>query len=140
MRCALTDYRLPNLGRIVYLRSPFQEQLPALAIRKYGRLGAMLIHGKMLSDLASDWVKDLPQIRAESGLVIERGLSALGREFGLNPADFETYQKTVPISTSNMLDVLSTPLSHDDVYSDDELLKQMAFFIESGRFTVDKKV
>lgn len=136
LRSALAAYPLPNVGRIVYVRSPFQERVPALAIHKYGRLPAMLVHGRMLFDLAADWINELPEIQAETGLVIEQGISALGLELGLKQADFEFYRNSPSFSNPATREILAYPLSHDQVYSDDGLLKNIAAFIESGRFRV----
>ena len=136
LRCALGDEPLANLGRVIYVRSPLQERVPALSIAKYGRLLAMLMHGKILFDLAADWKEELPGVDADDGFVIEQGLSVLAGRLGLDQKEFETYRHSDRFLIPENRPILPIPLSHDEVYSNDILLGEVAAFIESGRFPV----
>ncbi|MGZ8151984.1 MAG: hypothetical protein ACXW0Q_03620 [Methylovulum sp.] len=135
LRCAIAAQPLENIGRVVYIRSPFQEQAPNLAIQKYGRLLAMLRYGKMLFDLASPLKNNLPLVCAEDGLVIEHGISELALQLGLKNTDFDIYRNRADFVAPAAHEEWITELSHYEVYNNDELLETIARFIQSGSFT-----
>lgn len=130
---ALANNPLPNLGRVVYLRSPLQERVPELSLRRYGPL-PLLKFGKILLDLADDRKDRLPEVATDFGYVIEQGLSAQAKALGLTPDDFARCCHDSHFAIASDRPILTTPLSHDQVYSDDTLLAQMLAFIESGSF------
>lgn len=134
LRCALSSSRLDNIGRVVMVRSPLQERVPECALRRYGRTLPLLSHGKILIDLAEDWKDRLPPIAAETGYVIEHGLSRLGQQLGLTSDDYWRYRHDPGFSIAENSPVLNSPLSHDEVYHNDNLLAQMTQFIASGQF------
>lgn len=133
LRRALAQRALPNLGRVVYVRSPFQERVPELSLRRYGPL-PLLKFGKVLLDLAGDGKDRWPEPAADFGYVIEGGISAQAAQLGLVAADFERCRSDPRFALAAGRPTLTTPLSHDQVYSDDTLLGHMLQFIESGRF------
>ncbi|MBS3955174.1 MAG: hypothetical protein KGZ88_19655 [Methylomicrobium sp.] len=140
LRSALASQPLANTGRIVYIRSPFQELLPGLAIQKYGRLPTLIRYGKMLLDLTSQLKMEPAIAAAETGVVIERGLSASALQMGLKKSDFERYRHRSDFVMPPALETLTTPLSHDEVYTNDELLETLNRFIQSGHFKVNPNV
>ncbi|ANE55011.1 hypothetical protein [Methylomonas sp. DH-1] len=111
LRRALAQRALPNLGRAVYVRSPAQERVPELSLRRYGPL-PLFKFGKVLLDLAGDRKDRWPE----------------------PAADFERRRSDPRFALAAGRPTLTTPLSHDQVYSDDTLLGHMLQFIESGRF------
>ncbi|MCQ8117993.1 hypothetical protein [Methylomonas rosea] len=133
LRRALADSPLPNLGRVVYVRSPLQERVPRLSLRRYGPL-PLLKFGKILLDLAGDRKDRLPELRTDCGYVLESGVSAQAAELGLTADDFARCREDSRFAIPSDMPILTTPLSHDQVYSDDTLLAQMLAFIESGSF------
>ncbi|MGZ5001159.1 MAG: hypothetical protein ACXV7F_12745 [Methylomonas sp.] len=94
----------------------------------------LLRHGKILFDLTGDWKDRLPEIDTETGYVIEQGVSRQARQLGLKAADYGRYRHDKRFSIPEGRPILNTPLSHDEVYSNPELLALMAHFIASGQF------
>lgn len=134
LRQAFSIEPLSNLGRIVYVRSPFQEQVPALTIKKLGFIAAALSHGKMLFDLAGSDKNQLPLIDAEDGVILETGVSQFAAWLGIQRSDFDHYLHSEDFYLPPTQEMTTTALSHDDVYTSDELLAVMAGFLKSGRF------
>lgn len=118
---------------MVYVRSPVQERVPELSLRRYGPL-PLFKFGKVLLDLAGDRKDRWPEPAADFGYVIEGGVSAQAAQLGLVAADFERCRSDPRFALAAGRPTLVTPLSHDQVYSDDTLLGHMLQFIESGRF------
>lgn len=125
------------IGRIVYIRSPIQEEIPRVLARRLTQTGLLLSSGKMLVDLSTDWIRDLPfpQTCHEQGLVIETEISRAAMSLGLGkdavpPADWD-HDVLLPGAD----DVIEVPVSHDEVYDSEEVLAQILRFVEYGRFS-----
>jgi hypothetical protein len=136
LRCLAGSARLPELARVLYVRGPVQELVPAAMVGRYGRLLARLLGGRSMIDLADGWpaALPLPRVLGEQGLLIEQGVSSLARSLGLGTdsvaaADWDP-QRLLPGAHA----VLRVPESHDDVYTSPRLLAAALEFFRHGRF------
>lgn len=136
LREMLSRWPLPNVGRLVHIRSPLQEQVPGLVISTYGRMAALLMKGRMMFDLASPRKDELPFAATPhaQGLVVERGLSKLASELGLKDTDFDALRDAGKFVVPPVDETLIVPESHDEVYTSEALLGRVARFFTSGRF------
>jgi len=136
LRCLAGSARLPDLARVLYVRGPVQELVPAAMVRRYGRLLARLLGGRSMIDLADGWPAALPLPRAlgEQGLLIEQGVSSLAHSLGLGrdsvPAAGWDPQQLLPGAHA----VLRVPESHDEVYASPRVLAAALEFFRDGRF------
>jgi hypothetical protein len=120
-----------DLQRIVYDRGPVQEAVPALLLRRFGRLGLVLAGRAAVVGLADvTWLARLPLPRGAqgTGLLIETGASVLARRLGLSGACYPDPAQLMPGAQV----VLSLPLSHDDVYEAEAFLLPALRFLETG--------
>jgi len=134
LRQALSVKPIANVGRVVYLRSPFQEAVPELAIKQFGFIAAAFSNGKMLFDLASRDKDRLPVIHAEDGVILEQGVSKMAAQLGIRAEQFDAYRHREAFCLPPSKAVFCTELSHDQVYTTDTLLARIAVFLESGSF------
>jgi len=134
LRQALNVKPIANLGRVVYLRSPFQEAVPELVIEQLGSIAAAFSNGKMLFDLAARDKDQLPVIHAEEGVILEKGVSAMAAQLGIRADQFDAYRHREAFCLPPAKEIFCTELSHDDVYTSDALLARIAAFLESGSF------
>jgi len=135
LRQALSVKPIANLGRVVYLRSPFQEAVPELVIEQLGSIAAAFSNGKMLFDLASRDKDRLPVIQAEDGVILEKGVSNMAAQLGIRADQFDAYRHREAFCLPPSKTVFCTELSHDQVYTTDALLARIAVFLKSGGFT-----
>ncbi len=125
-----------NTGRLVFVRGPVQEMVPAALVAKYGKLLSWLIFGKMVLDLSSADLATppLPEAFQDRGLITEHGVSGLARALRLTADSLpsEAWQPTrlLPGAT----DWRSVPQSHDDVYTSASVLSLVLSFLRHGRF------
>lgn len=135
-RSASSRLDASKIGRVIYVRGPIQEAVPRALVRKYTWPILRFTQGRMITDLASNRLKDIPQsnLGTERGLVIETSPSAIARDLGLNahsvPEGAWDVAKLLPGAT----DVLRVPESHDDVYSSPTMLGNCLAFFDTGRF------
>jgi len=136
LRCLALGAPLPDLARVLYVRGPVQELVPAAMVRRYGRLLARLLAGRSMIDLADGWPAALPFPRASGGqgLIIEQGVSSRARSLGLGPesvaaGDWDA-ERLLPGASA----VLRVPESHDQVYASPGLLDSAIEFFRHGRF------
>ena len=124
------------IGRIVYVRSPIQEEIPRILAGRYGRLGLTLVGGRMMADLSTTWISRLPFPRAggEKGLIVETGVSRLARSLGLERSRLPDSAWAAGTLLPGADDVLEVAASHDEIYDDDEVLAGVLTFIANGRF------
>jgi hypothetical protein len=136
LRAMLSRWPLANIGRLVHVRSPLQEQVPGLVIAKHGRLAIALVGGRMLFDLASRWKDDLPcpSTKREQGLILEGGLSKAAANLGVKASDFDALRGSGDFVVPAAGETLLVPESHDDVYTSEALLAHVVRFFESGKF------
>jgi hypothetical protein len=136
LRAMLSRWPLVNVGHIVHVRSPLQEQVPGLVISTHGRVAAFLVKGRMMFDLASTWKDRLPFARTRhlQGLILERRVSEMAAKLGLNDSDFDGIRNSggfvVPVADETLV----VPESHDQVYTSEVLLARMVSFFKAGRF------
>lgn len=135
LRAALPVAGAP-IGRLVYVRSPIQEEVPGRFIRQRGRLAAVLGGGRMLFDLSSGWKDDLPYPvpSGAQGLVIERGVSRLARKLGLDADDFDGLRHSPGFRIPAANETWEAAESHDDAYTSAALLARIARFLATGTF------
>lgn len=124
------------IGRIVYVRSPIQEEIPRILAGRYGRVGLTLLGGRMMADLSTTWISQLPFPRAggEKGLIVETGVSRLARSLGLERSRLPASAWAVETLLPGADDVLEVAASHDEIYDDEEVLAGVRTFIANGRF------
>lgn len=127
-------------GRVVYVRSPIQEQIPQLLAKHYTRLGLMFLGGKMMADLSSEWIRSLPfpSAGAEKGLMLEMGISRMAASLGLEISSLPPAAWSVAELLPGADDVLEVMASHDEIYESDDALAQVATFFDSGKFNHDQ--
>jgi hypothetical protein len=125
-----------NWGRVVFVRSPLQEQVPPRIVARYGKLLTTLRLGRMVVDLAGPAKDGLPELRTgrDVGLVLEQGVSRLAATLGVRPGDYEALAAAGQFEPPGCRAVLRTRESHDDVYTSEALLGRIANFIGSGSF------
>jgi len=136
LRAAMSRWPLANIGRLVHVRSPLQEQVPGRVISTYGRVAAFFLKGRMMFDLASPWKDELPfaKTRHSQGMILERGLSKMGAALGLKASDFEALRQNGGFIVPPVDETLIVPESHDEVYTSESLLGCVVHFIQSGKF------
>jgi len=135
-RYVATRWPIPNAGRVVYDRGPIQEEVPRALVKRYGRLVLCISRGKMLTDLAGDWLERLPFPRSleEQGLVVETGISSVAQSLGISsegvPAETWNPERLLPGAS----DVIKVTESHDEVYTSPRYLSTVRSFLQHGRF------
>jgi hypothetical protein len=136
LRAAAAAGTMPPLGRVLWLRGPVQEELPAALIRRYTRLIAWLRLGRMVLDLAArrGEAAPFPESRGAQGLIIEEGVSVLAARFGLVAAALPPEAWSPARLAPKAGSVLRTPHSHDDAYRTEDLLAAAAHFFATGVF------
>ena len=136
LRAMLSRSLLVNIGRLVHVRSPLQEQVPGLVISTHGRVAAFLVKGRMMFDLASAWKDRLPFANTGhvQGLIIERGLSEMAAKLGLEGSDFDGIRNSGEFVVAAADEELVVPESHDEVYTSEALLARMVSFFKVGKF------
>jgi len=140
LRLAASGWRFDRCGRVVFVRSPLQEQVPTLLVERYGRLLTLIKAGKMVVDLAGG-AKDrlpLPRTAQDQGLVLERGVSQLASSLGLRPEDFEGLKAAGEFNLPGGRGVLLAEESHDEVYTSELLLDRVACFLARGSFDTEE--
>ncbi|MBN1269680.1 MAG: hypothetical protein JXB04_08840 [Kiritimatiellae bacterium] len=136
LRMAVSQEPFGKWGRVVYVRSPLQEQVPRLLVARYGRILTQLKAGKMVVDLAGK-AKDrlpFPDTGREQGLVLERGVSRLAATLGLRAEDFDGLRAAGEFKLPVSREVILADVSHDEVYSSEPLLGKVVTFLEKGSF------
>jgi hypothetical protein len=127
--------KLPNLGRIVYDRSPFQERAPAIAVDQL-RLLAWLRYGSTIFDLSRTSYPPIAAPGVDVALVVEsvpttfitrheKAVRALG-QFAFECGAFNQQYD----------DCGYVELSHDELYKRfAELWPELLSFIRTGHFS-----
>jgi hypothetical protein len=118
--------------RIVYDRGPLQEAVPAILLRRFGRLGLCLTGLAAVVGLAdAAWLSGLPLPRGAQGtaILIETRASKLALSLGLEPEVLPDPQDLLPGADASEL----LPLSHDDVYTAPGFLALALSFLATGR-------
>lgn len=139
LRAAAAAGTLPPLGRVLWLRGPVQERVPSALLRRYTRLGAGLLFGRMVRDLADGRgeAAPFPDSHGAQALVIEEGVSALAGRFGL-ATDALPSEAWAPASLAPKAGpVLRIPQSHDSAYRAEGLLAAAAHFFDTGTFPTE---
>ena len=136
LRAMLSRWPLPNIGRLVHVRSPLQEQVPGLVISMHGRVAAFLVKGWMMFDLASAWKDRLPfaQTAHPQGLILERGVSKMAVKLGLKDSDFDGIRNSGKFVVPAANETLVVPESHDEAYTSETMLGRMVSFFKAGKF------
>jgi hypothetical protein len=138
LRC-LERESAPVFERLVQFRSPIQEQVAAVMIRRLGRVLTGWLGGRAVLDLADGWPQSLPSLPCarQQGLVIELGRSRMARLLGIRQNDAENWrpERLLP----GAADVLRIPESHDDVYTSVPVLAAILQFIRTGCFSAPER-
>jgi len=136
LRHLTAEGRVPELRRVLYVRGPVQELVPAAMVRRYGRLIARLLGGRTMIDLADGWPEALPFPVAlgEQGLIVEEGVSSLAHALGLDARNPSAASWDPARLLPGASAVLRVSESHDEVYSSPALLHAALHFFDEGRF------
>ena len=135
-RHTIQTYANINTGRLVFIRGPVQENVPAALVTKLGKFLTRLIFGKMVFDLSEANLNSppLPNAFRERGLIIEKGVSGLARFLGLTsealPPDAWQPELLLPGAT----DWRTVPESHDEVYTSTIVLALVLGYFRDGKF------
>lgn len=137
LNLALLESPMPNLGRVVYDRSPLQELAPRLA--SAGLFGAMVwvAVGPVISDLAfTPYTPLLPSAGREIGLIVENRATDFVRKrkekaLAMRPLTFD------PARLGQDFDaVWHVPFNHDEMYTNFEVVgPELLHFFRFGDFT-----
>lgn len=136
LRLSAGELPARSLGRVVWVRGPIQERVPAAVVRRYTWPLVRLIQGRAVTDLANRRIAAIPfpHIGQENGLIIECGASALARDLKI-AADAVPQGAWEPRALCpDAVDVLNVPESHDDVYTSGKVLGAAINFFRTGHF------
>jgi hypothetical protein len=136
LRAAFAHRPFPYRGRIVFVRSPLQEQVPARLVERRGRLLTALVAGRMVVDLAGPAAARVPPLQTpeDQGIVLERGLSRLARRLGLAAADFDALRSRGDWAPAGCREVWLAAESHDEAYTSPAMLDRVLAFLAHGTF------
>jgi hypothetical protein len=140
LRLMAEDLPTGAVGRVVWVRGPVQELVPAAVVRRYSWPLVRLSQGRTVTDLAGRRAADIPfpHIGRENGLIIEGGVSCLARDLRLS-VDTVPHDGWMPGTLCpEAADVLKVPESHDDVYTSGTVLGAAIRFFRTGRFADDE--
>lgn len=123
-------------GRIVYVRSPLQEQVPRRSVEKWSKPLVWLVAGKAVADMASQDINALPYPPSalQQGVLVERCPSALAIKLGLTRQSLPAAAWNHETMSPGTAEVLDVAVSHDDVYTDPQVLDQVHAFMMTGHF------
>lgn len=129
-----------HIGRVVYARGPIQECVPRALVKRYSWVLVRLFQGRMITDLASDRLMDIPHVNIglEQGLIVETGVSKLAASLGLHAGSIPEESWLPEAMLPGATDVLRVAESHDDVYGSESFLGAALQFFETGRFSLGK--
>ena len=135
-RRELSRKPLANMGRVVYDRSPIQEEVPRALVGKYTWFLLSLFKSQMIADVAGKWIYRLPYPASmgEQGLMIELGTSFMARDLEINEEDIPPEAWDPELMLPGADDVVRMPESHDDVFSSPAFLSVALRFFETGKF------
>lgn len=136
LRAAFAGQAFPYRGRVVWVRSPIQERVPARLVARCGTTLVWLAAGRLALDLAATDFSRLPDLRCtgDQAVVLERGASRLARWLGLAAADFEALHAEGEFLPPGAAAVWLADESHDEVYTSAPLLHRIAGFLAAGSF------
>ena len=126
----------PAFERMVYFRGPYQERVAVGLVERIGSRLAGLVAGRTALDLANGWPGELPRHRhaLHEALIVEEGRSRMARWLGIHASDIQPASWSGTELLPGAEAVLHVPQSHDDVYTDDNILAAALAFIRHGRF------
>ncbi|MFN4142528.1 hypothetical protein [Aestuariivirga sp.] len=136
MRLAAPSLGEFPLGRIVFVRSPLQELVPRYAVKRWSAALVWLTQGKATVDMAREDIMrlPLPAVGTERGLIVEMLPSAMARMLGLTPEAVPNTAWEHSTLLPGATDATQLEVSHDEAYSDPELIDQAHAFLTTGRF------
>lgn len=122
----------PAIGRMVLVRSPYQEQVPAALLAHFPRWLVIASGGRASVEMAEAPPLPLPPARAGTGVLVEAQPSRLARWLGL--ADGPAPPLPVGPDWPHAETVRALPLSHDEAYSAPDLVAAALGFLQHGTF------
>lgn len=122
----------PAIGRMVLVRSPYQEQVPAALLARFPRWLITAAGGRASVDMAEAPPLPLPPARDGTGVLVEAQPSRLARRLGL--ADGPAPPLPAGPDWPHAETVRALPLSHDDAYSAPDLVAAALSFLQHGTF------
>jgi len=131
----IEEGKLPNLGRVIYDRSPFQERAPAIAVDQL-RMLAWLRYGSTIFDLSRTAYAPAAAPGVHVALVVESVPTTFIKRHekaarALGPFAFECGAFNQRFDDCGYVE-----LSHDDLYKRfAELWPELLSFIRTGHFT-----
>ncbi len=139
----LRQYPMPNLGRVIYDRSPIQEWAPAASHDLYPSFVIDVLKGPIVREIKDTSYRPLPADMRKHrairvGLIIENSATPFmknkrklvrkyrGRKLNFAPTQFKQAHD----------DFMHTRLNHDQMYTHlGEISGEIFYFLEHGRFS-----
>jgi pimeloyl-ACP methyl ester carboxylesterase len=133
----LEQYPMPNLGNVVYDRSPLQELAPRLATTGWFKVPAWVAVGPVLADLARTPYRPVGLgDEHRIGLIIENRATRFIRKrrkraLALRPLTFEPDSLGQPYD-----DAIHVPFNHDEMYTSFDVVgPELIRFLRFGEFS-----
>jgi hypothetical protein len=131
----IDDGKLPNLGRVIYDRSPFQERAPAIAVDQL-RILAWLRYGSTIFDLSRTTYAPLAAAGVDVALVVESVPTAFIKRHEKAARALGSFAFECAAFNQQYGDCGYVELSHDELYTRfAELWPELLSFIRTGHFT-----
>ena len=135
----LNAHPLPNLGRIVYDRSPLQERAPMVVAHRLKILGRIKV-GRMVEEFSEIPYPPLYAQRPEVGLIVECKATLLIRLFKRYAMSFGPLCWEESCFNQKHSDIHYTWLHHDQMYTRMDIIgPQVLHFIRDGSFCEDSQ-
>jgi hypothetical protein len=131
----LAEHELPNLEKIVYDRSPYQEQGPRIVLANMGWL-IHLIYGRPVDHLRDTPYPPLPKGDRQIGMIVETRVTPYVKRHreDLRPIPDEDWLPEAFDQEHD--DLIYVHLHHDEMYySFEEIGPELLSFFETGSFT-----
>ena len=132
----LHDHPFPNLTKIIYDRSPYQEQAPRIVMNHIPRI-IRLLFGSTVSELRDTPYPPIPKGNRRIGIIVECKASRYIRRHRdeLAPIDDRSWRPDAFGQPHD--DLIYLFLNHDEMYYRFDILgRELLSFFEQGRFTV----
>jgi hypothetical protein len=131
----IAEGKLPNLGRVIYDRSPFQERAPAIAVEQL-RLLAWLRYGSTIFELSRTSYAPLAAPGVDVALVVESVPTTFIKRHATAARALGAFAFDCAAFNQSYRDCGYIELSHDELYTRfAELWPDLLSFIRTGRFS-----
>lgn len=126
--------QIPNAGRLLLDRSPYQERAPSIVTRRIPWVARLLL-GDFVFQLAAREYPQKPLSRFKPGLVIESRPTTLMKLFSRDCKKMGPLKWPAREMQDEFADFQYVPFNHDSIYSNFHTLAQsIRAFLQSGNF------